>query len=127
MSKSLNNIHLIGNTGRDPEIRATSSGTRVANLSLATTDGWGDREKTNWHRLVVFGKLVDVVEQYVRKGDRIYVSGRMEYDSYERDGQTIPTAEVVVDQLIMLGGSKDREAVATPSTPITEPSDDLPF
>ena len=126
MSKSLNNIHLIGNTGRDPEIRATSSGTRVANLSLATTDGWGDREKTNWHRLVVFGKLVDVVEQYVKKGDRIYVSGRMEYDSYERDGQTIPTAEVVVDQLIMLG-SKDREPVATPSTPITEPSDDLPF
>ncbi|MDH3424888.1 MAG: single-stranded DNA-binding protein, partial [Gemmatimonadota bacterium] len=85
MSRSLNKVMLIGNVGNDPEIRATGSGARVAKLSLATNRSWTDRnsgqknEKTEWHRLTFFGRLVDVVEQWVKKGDRLYVEGRIEY------------------------------------------------
>ena len=79
MSRSLNKVMLIGNVGNDPEIRATGSGARVAKVSLATNRSWSDRsgqqqEKTEWHRLTFFGRLVDIVEQWVKKGDRLYVT-----------------------------------------------------
>jgi single-strand DNA-binding protein len=116
MSKSLNKIHLIGHVGQPPDVRATASGTRVAKVSLATNDGWGDNEKTNWHRLTFWGKLVDVVEQYVEKGDRLYVEGRVEYSQTEHDGVTRYWTDVHVREMVMLGATK-------------EPADDpaLPF
>ncbi len=84
MSRSLNKVLLIGNVGNDPEIRATSSGSRVAKVSLATNRQFQDRtgqnqERTEWHRLTFFGRLADIVEQYVKKGDRLFVEGRLEY------------------------------------------------
>lgn len=109
MSRSLNKVMLIGNVGADPEIRRTQSGTKVANLSLATSrriprgDEW--EEATDWHRLTVWDRLADVVEQYVQKGDRLYAEGTVEYGSYERDGQTIHTTSIVVRELIMLGAA----------------------
>lgn len=131
MSRGVNKVHLIGNVGTDPEIRATSSGTRVAKLSLATNRTWKDAsgqkgEKTEWHKLTVFGKLVDVVEQYVKKGDRLYVEGRIEYSTTEKeDGSKAFWTDIVVSELTMLGAS-DVEA-GTRSAPISEPDDDLPF
>ena len=140
MSRSLNKVMLIGNVGSDPEIRATSSGGRVAKLSLATNRQWKDgsgqqQEKTEWHRLTFFGRLVDIVEQWVKKGDRLYVEGRVEYSQTEKDGQTRYWTDIVIVEMVMLGssgaGGGGLEGAPppspTPSTPISEPDDDLPF
>ena len=112
MSRSLNKVMLIGNVGNDPEIRATSSGARVCKLSVATNRKWADRnggqqEKTEWHRLTVFGRLVDVVEQWVKKGDSLYVEGRVEYSQTEGEGGTKFWTDIIVNEMVMLG-SKDR-------------------
>jgi single-strand DNA-binding protein len=108
MSRSINKIILVGNVGRDPDVQTTGSGTKVAHLSLATSRriprNGGFEERTEWHRLTVWDRLAQVAEDYIRKGDRIYVEGRMEYDSFEKNGVTIPTAEVHVRELVMLGG-----------------------
>ena len=110
MSRSLNKVMLIGNVGNDPDVRTTSSGTPIANMSLATTRTWKDgsgeqKEKTEWHRLTVWGKLVDVVERYVKKGDRLYVEGRIEYSESESDGQKKYWTNVNVFEMVMLGGA----------------------
>ncbi|MGD2123939.1 MAG: single-stranded DNA-binding protein [Gemmatimonadota bacterium] len=107
MSRSVNKIILVGNVGQDPDIQVTGNGTKVAHFSLATnrrTGGNGDdpQEKADWHRLTLWNRLAQLAEDYVSKGDRIYVEGRLEYDSYERDGVTIPTADVNVKELVML-------------------------
>lgn len=112
MSRSLNKVTLIGNVGNDPEVRTTTGGSRVAQVSLATTRQWsganGDKqEKTEWHRLVLWntkgGNLADIVERYVKKGDRLYVEGRIEYRQWQdREGQTRYTTEINVREMIML-------------------------
>ena len=112
MARAVNKIILVGNVGRDPEVQSTSNGHKVAHFSLATSrriprDN-GFEERTEWHRLTVWNRLAEIAEEYVRKGDRLYVEGRMEYDSYERDGVTIPTAEVNVRELVMLGSASGR-------------------
>ena len=118
MSRSLNKVMLIGNVGNDPEVRATPNGARVAQLNLATTRTWngpsGDKqEKTERHRCVLWngrasgGGLADVVERYVRKGDRLYIEGSIEYRQWQdREGQTRYTTEIKVREMIMLGGGK---------------------
>lgn len=110
MSRSLNKVMLIGNVGNEPEIRATSSGARVAKLSVATNRSWSDRsgqqqEKTEWHRLTFFGRLVDIVEQWVKKGDRLYVEGRIEYSQTEGEGGTKYWTDIVVQEMVMLGST----------------------
>ena len=133
MSRGVNKVHLIGNVGTDPEIRATSSGTRVAKLSLATNRTWKDAsgqkgEKTEWHRLTIFGKLADVVEQYVKKGDRLYVEGRIEYSETEKDGQKRYWTDIIVHELTMLGTTENTN-VPRPDAPQPPPpaDDGLPF
>jgi single-strand DNA-binding protein len=115
VSRSLNKVMLIGNVGNDPEVRATPNGARVAQFNLATTRTWngqgGDKqEKTEWHRCVLWngratgGGLADVVERYVRKGDRLYIEGSIEYRQWQdREGQTRYTTEIKVREMIMLG------------------------
>ena len=117
MSRSLNKVMLIGNLGADPEVRSTSNGSRVATLSLATSRQWttkaGEKqEKTEWHRCVVWNAgstgLADVVEKYLKKGDRVYVEGRIEYRNWkDKEGQTRYTTEVNVRDLVMLSGRGD--------------------
>jgi single-strand DNA-binding protein len=112
MSRSVNKITLIGNVGRDPDIQQTKSGTKVAHFSIATNRrapaGSDQEERTDWHRLTLWSKQAQFAEEYIRTGDRIYVEGRLEYDSYERDGVVIPTAEVHVNEVVLLT-SKGRE------------------
>lgn len=143
MSRSLNKVMLIGNVGSDPEIRATGSGARVAKMSLATNRSWQDRsgnqqEKTEWHRLTFFGKLTDIVEQWVKKGDRLYVEGRVEYSQTESDSGTKYWTDIVVTEMIMMGsggaggGGGNFGGGGTPDAgpttpPASEPDDDLPF
>ena len=113
MSRSLNKVTLIGNLGNDPEVRSTTGGNRVANFSLATSRTWNDasgqkQEKTEWHRCIVWNtkgsQLADIVERYVKKGDKLYVEGRIEYRQWQdKDGQTRYSTEINVRELIMLG------------------------
>lgn len=113
MSRSLNKAILIGNLGQDPEIRSTGSGQRVAQFSLATTRTWNDQqgqkqEKTEWHRIVAWGRLVEVIERYVKKGDRLYVEGEIQYRQYEdKEGVTKYTTEINLREMIMLGGGRE--------------------
>jgi single-strand DNA-binding protein len=112
MSRSLNKVILIGNLGSDPEIRSVSGGDRVANFSLATSRQWNDasgnkQEKTEWHRCVAWRKLADVVEKYVKKGDKLYIEGRIEYRQYQdKEGVTKYSTDISVNELIMLGGGR---------------------
>ena len=117
MSRSVNKIILVGNVGQDPDIQETGSGTKVAHLSLATNrkmSGNGEEatERTDWHRLTLWNRLAQFTQDYVSKGDRVYVEGRLEYDSYERDGVTIPTADVVVKELVLLSQRRQVEVAA---------------
>jgi single-strand DNA-binding protein len=112
MSRSINKVILVGNVGRDPDVQTTNGGTKVAHLSIATSrrvprNNNTFEERTDWHRLTLWDKLAQVAEDYVRKGDRVYVEGRMEYDSFEKNGVTIPTAEVIVRELVMLGAGRN--------------------
>jgi single-strand DNA-binding protein len=117
MSRSLNRVQLIGNLGADPEVRSTSNGGRVANLSLATSRQWkgtsGDKqEKTEWHRVVLWNNkgsnLADIAERYCKKGDKVYVEGSIEYRSWQdKEGQTRYTTEVIARELILLSGKGD--------------------
>ena len=106
MSRSVNKIILVGNVGQDPDIQETANGTKVAHLSLATnrrvSTATGDEERTDWHRLTLWGKAAETATTYVRKGSRLYVEGRLEYGSYERDGVSIPTVDIVVSDFVML-------------------------
>jgi single-strand DNA-binding protein len=116
MSRSLNKVQLIGNIGSEPEIRVTPSGAKVAKLSLATNRVFQGRDgqqqdRTDWHRLTFFGKLADLVEQWVKKGDKLYVEGRLEY-SQTQDEQGGPKywTDIVVNEMMMLGsGSGGRQ------------------
>lgn len=114
MSRSLNKVTLIGNLGADPEVRSTSGGNRVATFSLATSRSWNaasgeKQEKTEWHRCVVWNSkastLADIVERYLKKGDKVYVEGRIEYRQWQdKEGQTRYSTEINVRELIMLSG-----------------------
>lgn len=111
----LNKVMLIGNLGRDPEIRYSQQGTAVVNFSIATSEQWNDRntgerqEKTEWHRIVVFGKQAEVCEKYLSKGSSIYIEGRLQTRSWEKDGQTHYTTEIVASNFQFLGGRGDNQ------------------
>lgn len=117
MARNLNKVQLIGNIGRDPDIQTTTSGTRVAHVSLATSrrisrNGGDFDERTEWHRLTLWDRLADVANDYLRKGDRVYVDGRIEYGSFEKNGVIVPTAEIVVQELILLGSPMNASSPA---------------
>ncbi|HEX7051516.1 MAG TPA: single-stranded DNA-binding protein [Longimicrobiales bacterium] len=142
MSRSLNKVMLIGNVGAEPEIKQTASGTRMAKVSLATNRTFNDRsgqrqERTEWHRLTFWDRLAEIVEQYVHKGDRLYVEGRIEYSQTEDDqGGTRYWTDIIVREMVLLGqggapgevgpsrGSRGRQPAAAP---FDDEDDDLPF
>lgn len=109
--RSVNMLVLVGNVGNDPEVRSTTGGTRVATLSLATTAQWGKgeekHEKTEWHRVILWSGLAEVAEKHIKKGDRLYIQGRVEYRQWQdKDGQTRYSTEVVAEELVMLGSPR---------------------
>ena len=111
----LNKVMLIGNLGRDPEIRYSQQGLAVVNFSIATSEYWtdkntGDRqEKTEWHNIVVFGKQAETCEKYLSKGSKIYVEGRLQTSNYEKEGQTHYNTKIVVSNFQFLGGKQDNQ------------------
>lgn len=122
MARSVNRIILVGNAGSDPDIRETNSGLAVAHLSLATdrrSRRNGDEERqTDWHRLTFWGKSSELAARLVHRGSRLYVEGRLEYGSYQREGVEIPTADVIVHDFLVL----DPAPTATNQTIEEEPA-----
>jgi single-strand DNA-binding protein len=151
MAGSVNKVILVGNLGRDPEIRSTQDGTRVANLSLATSESWKDktsgerRERTEWHRVVIFNdRLVDVVERFLKKGSKIYIEGQLQTRKWtDQSGQERYTTEIVLQryrgELTMLdsraggdtggagAGSSGGPSDAGPGRTPADFDDDIPF
>ncbi|WP_067587247.1 single-stranded DNA-binding protein [Endozoicomonas ascidiicola] len=104
MSRGINKVILIGNLGNEPEIRSTASGSLIATLSVATSEFWKDRntgqqqEKTEWHRVIIFGKLAEIAQQYLHKGSHVYLEGKLQTRKWQgQDGQDRYTTEVVID------------------------------
>lgn len=111
----LNKVMLIGNLGRDPEIRYSQQGTAVVNFPLATSEQWTDKntgekqERTEWHNVVAFGKQAEILEKYLSKGRPVFVEGRMQTQTYEKEGQTHYITKVVVNNFQFLGGRSDNQ------------------
>lgn len=107
---SVNKVILVGNLGRDPELRYTAEGSAICNLSLATTSQWKDksgerREETEWHRVSMFGRLAEIAGQYLKKGRSVYIEGRLRTRKYtDSNGVEKYSTEIVADQMQMLGG-----------------------
>ena len=124
MSRSVNKVTLVGNVGADPEIRSTSGGNKVAQFSLATSRQWNSasgekQEKTEWHKCVAWNAkgsgLADIIERYVKKGDKLFVEGRIEYRQYEdKDKQTRYVTEINVREIVLLGGGRGGEGEGRP-------------
>ncbi|MBZ5488589.1 single-stranded DNA-binding protein [Halomonas aquamarina] len=111
MARGINKVILIGNLGQDPEVRFTPSGTAVANLNLATSDTWMDRqsgqrqERTEWHRVVLFNKTAEIAQQYLKKGSKVYIEGRLQTRKWQdQNGQDRYSTEIVANDMQMLDG-----------------------
>jgi len=106
---SVNKVILVGNLGRDPEVRYMPDGGAVCNFSIATSENWKDKsgvkqEKTEWHNIVMYRRLAEIAGEYLKKGSAIYVEGRLQTRKWEKDGVTRYSTEIVGDQMQMLGG-----------------------
>lgn len=109
MARGINKVILVGNLGNDPDTKYTQGGMAICTLSLATTSVRKDKdgqqvEKTEWHRVKLFGKLGEIAGEYLRKGAQCYIEGRIEYGSYEKDGVKHYTTDIIADEMQMLGG-----------------------
>lgn len=114
MARGVNKVILIGNLGADPEVRYSAAGSAVTNARLATTDQWRDKqsgeqqERTEWHRVVFFGRLAEVAGEYLKKGSKVFVEGRLQTRKWQgQDGQDRYTTEIVVNDMQMLDGRGD--------------------
>lgn len=108
MARGVNKVILVGNLGNDPDVKYTQGGMAITTLSVATTSVRKDRdgnqqEKTEWHRVKLFGKLGEIAGEYLKKGRQVYIEGRLEYGSYEKDGVKHYTTDIVADEMQMIG------------------------
>ena len=115
MARGINKVILIGNLGNDPDVKYTQGGMAIATLSVATTSSRKDRdgnfqEKTEWHRVKLFGKTAEVAGEYLKKGRQVYIEGRLEYGSYEKDGVKHYTTDIIGDDMQMLGGGEGQRS-----------------
>jgi single-strand DNA-binding protein len=147
---SLNKVMLIGNLGKDPELKYTQGGQAVVTFSLATTRKWkdkegGDKEDTQWHNIKAWGRTAEVANQYLKKGRQVFIEGRLEHRQYDdKEGSRKYFTEVVCEQMVMLGGKRDdagggsepsinegqsapREYSSSPKAGVGGDEEDLPF
>jgi single-strand DNA-binding protein len=139
----VNRVILLGRLGKDPESKTLESGATVCNFSIATSETFKDKsgekkETTEWHNIVIWNKLADVATKYLNKGDQVYVEGKIQTRSWEKDGVTRYTTEILVNHMVMLGGKSNSEpsqnhkmqgaAATTSASPIDDdPTDDISF
>ena len=147
MARGVNKAIIVGTLGQDPEVRYTANGSPVANLSVATNENWKDRntgemqERTEWHRIVMFGKLAEIAQQYLKKGSQAYFEGRIQTRKWQdQSGNDRYSTEIVANEMQMLGGrggggapaetsggsSQSRSAPAE-TAPMDDGFDDIPF
>lgn len=135
MSKGINKVILIGNLGNDPELKHAPNGNAVTSFSVATSENWKDKatgakhEKTEWHRVVLFQRLAEVAAQYLKKGAKVYIEGKLQTRKYtDKNGQEKTTTEIVGNELQMLGGGTDKPINHKPIEDEEEKFDDqIPF
>ncbi len=144
MARGVNKVILVGNLGNDPDTRYMPSGSAVTNLSVATNESWKDKEtgeqkdRTEWHKVAMFGRLAEIAAEYLRKGSQVYIEGKLRTRKWQdKDGNDRWTTEIIADEMQMLGGRMDSGAPAMndrapPSAPppkggSDEFDDDIPF
>lgn len=152
MARGVNKVILVGNLGKDPEVRFAPSGSAMANITVATTESWKDKqtgekqEKTEWHRVVFFNRLAEIVGEYLKKGSQVYIEGRIQTRKWQgQDGQDRYTTEIVANEMQMLGSrsgggdtawnapqdsapaQKQADAPQASTTPSDDFDDDVPF
>ena len=153
MARGVNKVTLIGNLGNDPEVRYSGNGNAVANVSLATAESWRDKdsgeqqERTEWHRIVFFGRLAEIVSEYLHKGSQIYVEGRLQTNKWQdKEGNDRYTTQIVANEMQMLGSrgsastnqesapqiepapdSSPKQSQPLAESPVDEVDDDIPF
>ena len=149
MARGINKVILVGNLGNDPEVRYTPTGSAVANLTIATSETWKDKntgqktEKTEWHRVVMFNRLGEIAGEYLKKGSKVYIEGKLQTRKWQdQNGQDRYTTEIVANEMQMLdsrGGSSDFSQAAAPAAassaggaamdapPPADFDDDIPF
>ncbi len=149
MARGVNKAIIVGTLGQDPEVRYTANGSAVANISVATNESWKDKatgeaqERTEWHRIVMFGKLAEIAQQYLKKGSQAYFEGRIQTRKWQdQSGNDRYSTEIVANEMQMLGGrgggggapmdsaggSQSQSKPATPETaPMDDGFDDIPF
>jgi len=143
MARGVNKAILIGSLGKDPEIKYTSGGKAIANISIATSESWRDKEsgeqqeRTEWHRVVAFGRLAEIMGEYLRKGSQVYIEGKIQTQKWQdKDGNDRYTTEIVANEMQMLGGKNDsqkensnvaKEVKQSTDHPDTDFDDSIPF
>ena len=149
MARGINKVILIGNLGKDPEVRYSPNGGAIANISLATTESWKDKntgeqvDKTEWHRVVFFRRLAEIAGEYLKKGSKVYIEGKLQTRKWQdQNGQDRYTTEIVANEMQMLdsrGGSSEFSQAAAPAAassaggaamdapPPADFDDDIPF
>lgn len=134
MAKTLNKVELLGNLGRDPEVRATPNGKKVATLNIATTESYKDQsgqwqETTDWHRVIFWERSAETCEKFLHKGSKVFVEGKLKTRSYEKDGNTVWITEVKGSNLILLDGANNHSQLtdSEPNYDQSKESDDVPF
>jgi single-strand DNA-binding protein len=139
--RGVNKAIIVGNLGKDPEVRYMPSGSAVCNFSVATTESWKDKqtgeqqERTEWHRISMFGRLAEIAAEYLRKGSQVYLEGKIQTRKWQdKEGKDRYSTEIVADQMQMLGGRRDSGggSGSTTSPGASEPppadfDDDIPF
>jgi single-strand DNA-binding protein len=137
----INKVILVGNLGKDPEVRTLENGTKVANFTLATSETYKNRDgqkvtTTEWHNIVLWRGLAEISERFLKKGNQVYIEGKIKTRTWDdKDGNKRYTTEILGDNLTMLGGKRDAEQEtppmptqeAAPETNVSEEKDDLPF
>ncbi len=143
MARGINKVIIVGNLGQDPETRYMPSGAAVTNFTVATNESWKDKQtgeqkdRTEWHRVAMFGRLAEVAAEYLRKGSQVYIEGKLRTRKWQdRDGKDRYTTEIIADEMQMLGGrgggsapmsSESAPVSASPQPPADDFDDDIPF
>lgn len=142
MARGINKVIIVGNLGADPDVRYSASGSAVTRINVATTDAWRDKqsgeqqERTEWHRVVFFGRLAEIAGEYLKKGQQVYIEGALRTSSYEKEGQTHYSTDIIAKEMQMLGGrsgAAKTEGGGAPGgggsdyQPSNDFDDDIPF
>lgn len=152
MARGINKVILVGNLGADPDVRYSANGNAVTKIRIATSDQWKDKqsgemqERTEWHRVTAFGRLAEIMGEYLKKGSQVYIEGRLQTSTYEKEGQTHYSTDIIASDMQMLGGrggqggggdfgggDRERSQGGSSSAPSRAPAsnndfdDDIPF